>query len=147
MAESDVRQLVRHHSRELRLIVRGFDRAAVHKHVSSRQSKSIDGFVIHAVKFERILHAARGQLLRQPRAQFCQVSIDLRRVAKRQLLLSTRGSPLAKGYVILRRKPVPARFELSPLRRRVRNQKQGQAQKKTSRQSAMRFECTEPPRG
>jgi len=83
MAESHVRQLMCHHSSELCLIVSGLDRAAVHKHKSAGQSKGIDGFVIHAMKFERVLYPTRGQLLRQTRANLCQVSIDLRCVAKR----------------------------------------------------------------
>src|SRR6266478_3744016 len=58
VAQRDVRQLMRHHCGELRFIIRGFDRAAVYEHISARQRKSIDGFVVHAMKFERILHTA-----------------------------------------------------------------------------------------
>ena len=112
-----------HHARKLRLIVRGFDRSAIYKHISARQGKRIDGFVVHAMKFEGVLHSTRGQLLRQPRAQLCQVSIDSWGIAKRQLLFRIGGSSLAEGDVVLGRKLVPARFELRPLRRRTRNQK------------------------
>ena len=116
MAESHVRQLMCHHSRELCLIVRGFDRAAVHKHKSAGQGKGVDGFVIHAMKFERVLYPTRGQLLRQTHANLCQVSIDLRCVAKRQLLFSIGGGSFAEVYVLLRGELVPARPELCPLR-------------------------------
>src|SRR5258708_34946702 len=133
MAESNVRQLVRHHSSELRLIVRDFDRATVHKNISAGQCKGIDRFVVHAMKFEWILHAARGQLLRQTRPQLRQVSIDLRCVAKRQLLFRLRGGALAEIDVVLGGEPVPARLEWCPLRRCLRNLKESQDQEKTSR--------------
>src|SRR6266852_8469399 len=144
MAESDVRQLVRQHTSELRLIVRGFDGAAVHKHISAEQSKSIDGLVIHAMKFEGVLYATRGQLLRQTRAQFRQVGIDPRCIAERQLLSGIRGSALAKSYVVLRRKLVPTLPEFRSLRQRARNQDEGQAQKEARHQSAMRPGRPEP---
>src|SRR5712692_1111131 len=144
MAESDVRQLMGHHSCELRLIVRGFDNAAVHKHISAGQRKGIDGFIVHAMKLEWILHATCGQLLRQTRAEFCQVGIHLRCVAKRQLLFSIGGGSLAESYVVLRREPVPARFELCPLRKCDRNQEKAQGKEKPSHPSAMRSERPEP---
>ncbi len=134
MPQSDVRQLMRHHCRELCFIVRGFDCAAVYEHISAGQRKSIDGFIVHAMKFEWILHAARGQLLRQARAQLCQVSIHLRRVAKRQLLFRIGGGSLAEGNVVLWRKPVPAWLKGSSLPRCAGNQKQRQAQKEPGRQ-------------
>ena len=121
MAQGHMRQLVRDHSSELRLIVRCFDRSAVHKHVSAGQSKSIDGFVVHAMKFEGILHSTCRQLLRQPRAKLRQVGINPRCVARRQQLFSIRGCSLAEAYVVLRRKLVPTLFELRSLRRCVRN--------------------------
>ena len=133
MAQSDVRQFMGHHSSELGLIVRSFDRATVYEYISSGQRKSIDGFIIHAMKFERILHAARGQLLRQTRTQLCQVSIDFRCVAKRQLLFRICGRSLAKGDVLLWRKLIPARFERSSLRRHAWNQKQRQAKEEHCR--------------
>ena len=83
VTQSDVRQFVRHYASKLRLIVSGLDRAAVHKHVSAGQGKRVDGLVIHAMKFERVLHSARWQLLRQARAQLCQVSIHFWRIARR----------------------------------------------------------------
>src|SRR6267154_1133241 len=115
MAESHVRQLMCHHSSELCLIVRGFNRAAVHKHKSAGQSKGVDGFVIHAMKFERVLHPTRGQFLRQTRANLCQVSIDLRSVAMRKLLFSLGGSSFAEAYILVRGELVPARPKLCPL--------------------------------
>ena len=122
MAKRDVRQLVRHHACKLCLVVSGFDRSTVHKHVAAGQSKRVDGFVIHAMKFERILHSASRQLLRQARAQLCQVGIDFWRVAKRQLLFRIRRCSLAESYIVLGRKFVPACLELCPLRRSARNQ-------------------------
>jgi hypothetical protein len=73
------------------------------------------------MEFERILHATRGQLLGQTRTQLCQVSIDLRCIAKRQLLFGIGGGSLAETYIVLRGEPVPPRFELSSLCRRASN--------------------------
>src|SRR5258708_34879375 len=133
-----------HHSSELRLIVRGFDNAAVHKHISAGQRKGIDGLIVHAMKFERIRHTTRGQLLIQTRAELCQVRIHPRCIAKRQLLLRIGGGSFAEGYVVLRRKPVPARLELCPLRKCARKREKAQGKEKPSHPSAMRSERPEP---
>src|SRR5258708_10596346 len=144
MAESDVRQFMGYHSSALRLIVRGCDNAAVHKHISAGQRKGIDGLIVHAMKFERIRHTTRGQLLIQPRAELCQVRIHPRCIAKRQLLLRIGGGSFAEGYVVLRRKPVPARFELCPVRGCNRNREEAQGQEKAGRSPMMSSGRPEP---
>src|SRR5260370_29110502 len=133
-----------HHMSEVGLIVRGFDNAAVHKHISAGQRKGIDGLIVHAMKFERIRHTTRGQLLIQTRAELCQVRIHPRCIAKRQLLLRIGGGSFAEGYVVLRGEPVPARLELCPLRERARNQEKAQAQEKAGRSPMMSSGRPEP---
>src|SRR5260370_22904531 len=133
MSESDVRQLVCHHCSELRLIVRSFDRAAIYEHITGGQRECIDGLVIHAMKFEWILHSASRQLLHQTGPKLCQISIHPWSIAERQLLLSVRGRPLAKAYIFLWRKLVPSWLERRALRTCI-----GSCNKKCEQQESRR---------
>ena len=135
-----MRKLVRYHCRKLRLIVGGLDSPTVHEHVSARQRKCIDGLVIYAMKFERVLHALGRQLCSQPLAQLGQVRIYSRRIAGGQLFRRIYRHLLSERDIFLRRIKIPSRLELCPLRPSARRNQ------KTQRHEKCRSPNTQPRR-
>src|SRR6266849_5649603 len=121
-----MRKFMGYHASQLRLIVSRFDSAPKHKHVAPRQRERVHGFVIHTMKLPGILHAPRGQLGRQLEPQLRQISVHTVILAERQLALSILGRLLAQVDILLRRKHVPAGFELCPLRSYARRPKAAQ---------------------
>src|SRR5438874_3600267 len=79
-----VRQLVGHHRRELRLVIRHFDRAPVDEYKSPRQRERIDFFTIYAMKFPGILHTVGWKFGNELEAELRQVCVYLRVIAERQ---------------------------------------------------------------
>jgi hypothetical protein len=115
MTERHVREFVRHNRGKLCFVVRHFDSTAIDENIAAGQRKRVDGLIVDAVKFERVLHSSRGKFRGQSRPELGQVSIHFGIIAKRQLPLRIGSRPFSDFDVLLRRKHVPARLELCPL--------------------------------
>ena len=122
MAQRNVRQLMRHHCRKLRFVVRRFDYAAIDKYISAGQGKRIDGLVVHAMKFKWVLHATRRKFGRQAHPELCKVGVHFGSIAQRQLLRGVQRGLLAQLNVLLRGEHVPSGLELRALRCGVRQE-------------------------
>ena len=105
-----VRNLVADHARQLRLIVGGLDQAAVHVHVSARKGKRVDVRHVHAFELVGILLA--GSKLRQTLPELVQVTVHLLVFQHGKLLFGLLRKLCAELDVVLRRKQVPAGFQL-----------------------------------
>jgi hypothetical protein len=97
-----MRKLMRHNSGELRFIVGSLDRTAIDENVATRKSEGVDRLVVYAVKLKGVLHTARRELGRQPKAQLREVSIHFRIIAEWKLLLCLLRELLALLHVCLR---------------------------------------------
>jgi hypothetical protein len=108
MTERYVGEFLGHHSRELRFIVGGFDGATIDEDKTAGKSAGIDGLVVDAVKFPRIVDAAGVEMLDQALPEFAEIGVDLRIIAHGHFLFDFIGGPAAQRDVLLRGKGVGA---------------------------------------
>src|SRR5437867_6102447 len=109
MPQNNVTDFVSHHTRDLRLIIRRFQRAPVDVNESAWQRERINRFVVDDLKLKRILLTARSV-----RSQLLAQSVDIRGrlpvVQYRQLALRLLRNLSAHFYVLFGRKKIPARL-------------------------------------
>src|SRR5215471_7368052 len=110
-----------HHPRELRFVIGRLNRAAIHKHVSSRQGKRVDGPIVDTMEFPWVGRAMRIEMRHKLHPELSQVSIYLGGVTYGQLSDCLGRVFFPHGNVLLHRKQVPSWFQLSPLRKGGRN--------------------------